>query len=174
MTGTEPVFKRRVVQWRYPKAMASNPFFSEDPAIRRQKFVCVSILTPNDVDVRNKAYFEARAFALATSSDESYDTIEDYDAAFDAWRAGIQTTLDDQFKRHSSGKPHIPIMKVRGTYNTMEEAADRCRFLAKGDPISDIWVAPVGMWVPADGKARSDETDIEYTDKQMRSLVQRR
>lgn len=145
-------------------------YLDEDPPIRRQKFVCVSILTPDDVGVRDRSYFQARAFAMDVSPDQ-YPTTGDFDAAYESWCSERQTTLDDGFKDQAEGKPHIPIMKVRGAYKTLTEAKERCRFLSKTDLLCDIYVAPVGRWVPADGKRREDETSVEYAEKQMQELM---
>lgn len=142
----------------------------EDPVIRRQKFVCLSFLTPGDVDVRDRSYFEARAFALANPGDTFADAGA-YDAAIADWCAQRQTDLDEQFQESSRGKPHIPIVKVRGSYKTQSEAAERCRELAKLDKVVDIFVAPVGRWVPSDGKRREDETEVRYAEENMQALM---
>ena len=148
-------------------------YLDEDPVIRRQKFVCMSILTPSDVDVRNRAYFEARAFALDQHK-EAYPNKEAYDTALADWCSTRQTDLDDDFQAQAEGKPHIPIVKVRGSYKTQTEANERSRFLAKTDKTCDIWVAEVGRWVPADGKRREDETAVEYTEQTMQALMKKR
>ena len=144
-----------------------------DPPLRRQKFACVSLLTPSDVDVRRREYFEARAFAMDRYP-KDFPTQADYDGAFSDWAAEIQTDLDDDFKREAKGKPHIPIMKIRGCFKTRREAEERCHFLAKTDKTCDIWVATVGAWLPADGKRREDETALVYAEQKMQDLMQSR
>ncbi len=150
-------------------------FLTRDPTddIPRQKFACVSILTPDDVDVRNRSYFEARAFALANHK-ESYADEQAYDTALKDWCQERQGELDDDFKDSTEGRPHIPIMKVRGVFKSHHKASARCRKLAAFDPNCDIGVCPVGVWVPADGKNREDETDIIYAEKQMQELMKNR
>jgi hypothetical protein len=145
----------------------------EDPEIRRQKFVCMSFLTPSDVDVRDRGYFEARAFALANPG-ETFADAAAYDAALTDWCAQRQTDLDEEFQAATDGKPHIPIVKVRGSYKTYAEAAERCRDLNKVDQVVDIFVAQVGRWVPCDGKRREDETEVNYAEEQMQQLMSKR
>lgn len=153
-------------------AATSKPLrcLDEDPVIRRQKFVCLSFLTPSDVDVRDRSYFEARAFALANPG-ETFDGAAAYDSALADWCAQRQTDLDERFQESSKGKPHIPIVKVRGSYKTQAEAAERCRELAKLDKVVDIFVAQVGRWVPSDGKRREDETEVQYAEESMQRLM---
>lgn len=150
-------------------------FLVHDPLddIPRQKFACVSILTPNEIDVRNRSYFEARAFALANHADK-YPDAQSYDTAIKDWCQERQGDLDEDFKDSTAGRPHIPIMKIRGVFKTQHKASARCRKLAKFDSSCDIGVCPVGVWVPADGKLREDETDIQYAEQQMQELMQTR
>mgnify|MGYP006093929879 CR=1 FL=1 len=152
-----------------------SDFLTHDPMhdIPRQKFACVSILTPDDIDVRNRSYFEARCFAMANHPKE-YPTSDAYDVAIKDWCKERQGDLDCDFKDHSEGKPHIPIMKIRGVFKNETKANQRCRKLASLDPTVDIGVCSVGVWVPADGKCREDETDIVYAEKEMQTLMKNR
>ena len=141
---------------------------NEDPKIRRQRYVCVSIVTPSDVDIRGREYFNARAFAV---DKKIFLNNNEYNAAFDAWCSDNQGNLDDEFRTHSVNKPHIPILKIRGSYKTEKEARQRCQYLTSLDTSCDISIAPVGLWVPADGKRRESETEIIYAEKSMQELM---
>lgn len=149
----------------------ATDFLNVDPRIRRQQFVCVSILTPSDINVRDRMYFETREFIMAHHSKE-YATKEQFDTVFSNWCSDRQTELDHDFLRQSKDKPHIPIMKIRGSYKTQLEARERCRYLSKIDTVCDIFIAPVGQWVPADGKHRNDETECNYAEQKMQELMQ--
>ena len=149
----------------------TTDYLDRDPSVRKQRYVCISILTPNDVDVRGKAYYEARAFAL--SQEGLFKDKEDYDGKFKAWLATTQTKLDDEYATISKHKPHIPICKVRGSYPTHDGAIARCEFLSKKDRLCDIYVTEVGTWFPVDGKHR-EETEIVYAEKQMQDLMKSR
>lgn len=145
----------------------------EDPPIRRQKYACVSIMTPSDIDERTRAYNEARAFALDCFGD-TFKSAGDYDAALTDWLATRQADLDDDIRTQCVGMPHIPIMKVRGVFRSEADARAHCRNLARIDRVCDIYVAPVGRWVPADGRRRETETEMEYAEQQMQSLMKQR
>ena len=64
----------------------------------------------------------------------------------------------------------IRAIKVRGVYNTEEEAKQRCRELNKIDPDFNIYVAPVGMWVPLSDDPEKAE-DCEYCNDELNKLM---
>jgi len=149
----------------------SNDYLDRDPSVRKQKYVCISILTPNDIDVRGKSYYEARAFAL--SLEGLFKDKEDYNGKFKAWLATTQIKLDDEYAEISKHKPHVPIAKVRGSYPSHDDAVARCQFLSKKDKLCDIYVTEVGTWFPIDGKHR-ESTEVVYAEKQMQNLMKSR
>ena len=61
-------------------------------------------------------------------------------------------------------------LKVRGVYATEEEAKNRCRELNKIDPDFNIYVAPVGTWVPwCDDPDKAENT--EYANEELNNLM---
>lgn len=61
-------------------------------------------------------------------------------------------------------------LKVRGVYATEEEARNRCRELNKIDPDFNIYVAPVGTWVPwSDDPEKAEDT--EYANEELNNLM---
>tara|TARA_B110000208_G_scaffold84764_1_gene107477 strand:+ start:2271 stop:2933 length:663 start_codon:yes stop_codon:yes gene_type:complete len=65
----------------------------------------------------------------------------------------------------------IRAIKIRGIYSTEEEAKHRCRELSKLDPDFNIYVAPVGCWVPwCDDPDKAN--DCEYQNKELNKLMQ--
>jgi hypothetical protein len=56
--------------------------------------------------------------------------------------------LTDQFNREHSYQTSVRGLKIRGVFPTQEEAEMRCKKLREYDPNHDIFVGPVGMWVP--------------------------
>ena len=75
----------------------------------------------------------------------------------------ISTKLEDDYKTYIDnneeeleaefGKKHefqtsVRGLKVRGVFSTQEEAELRCKMLRQIDPNHDVYVGPVGMWMP--------------------------
>ncbi len=58
--------------------------------------------------------------------------------------------LNEDFNREHSFQTSVRGLKIRGCFNTQEEAEDRCKKLQKTDKNHNIFVGPVGMWMPWD------------------------
>ena len=56
--------------------------------------------------------------------------------------------LNAEFQKNHSFQTSIRGLKVRGVFPTQEEAELKCKKLREMDPNFDIFVAPVGMWLP--------------------------
>jgi hypothetical protein len=61
-------------------------------------------------------------------------------------------------------------LKIRGTYPTMEEAELRCKLLREIDPNHDVFVGPVGMWMPWDPEAYKTGR-VEYMEEELNQLM---
>ena len=61
-------------------------------------------------------------------------------------------------------------IKVRGSYPTMEEAEIRCKMLREIDPNHDVFVGPVGLWMPWDPEAYKTGR-VEYMEEELNQLM---
>jgi adenylate kinase family enzyme len=61
-------------------------------------------------------------------------------------------------------------LKVRGTYSSLEEAELRCKMLREVDPSHDVFVGPVGLWMPWDPEAYKTGR-VEYLEEELNQLM---
>ena len=61
-------------------------------------------------------------------------------------------------------------LKIRGSYPTMEEAELRCKMLREIDPNHDVFVGPVGLWMPWDPEAYKTGR-VEYMEDELNQLM---
>ena len=61
-------------------------------------------------------------------------------------------------------------LKIRGSYPTIEEAELRCKMLRELDPNHDVFVGPVGLWMPWDPEAYKTGRG-EYMDEELNQLM---
>lgn len=61
-------------------------------------------------------------------------------------------------------------IKIRGVYPTMEEAELRCKMLREVDPNHDVFVGPVGLWMPWDPEAYKTGR-VEYMEEELNQLM---
>ena len=97
----------------------------------------------------------------------------------------IATTIEDDYKnfldQHEEdmekefGEKHnfqtsIRGIKVRGVFPTQQEAELRCKMLRQVDPNHDVYVGPVGIWVPFHPEAYKTGR-VEYMEETLNELM---
>jgi hypothetical protein len=61
-------------------------------------------------------------------------------------------------------------LKIRGVYPTIEEAELRCKMLREIDPHHDVYVGPVGLWMPWDPEPYKTGR-VEYMEEELNQLM---
>jgi len=79
--------------------------------------------------------------------------------------------LEAQFGKEHSFQTSVRGLKVRGSYPTQEEAELRCKLLREVDPNHDVYVGPVGMWMPFHPEAYKTGR-VEYLEDELNQIMQ--
>lgn len=79
--------------------------------------------------------------------------------------------LDAEFLRAHDFQTSVRGLKVRGVYPTIEEAELRCKMLRELDPNHDVYVGPIGMWMPWEPDAYKTGR-VEYLEDELNKLMQ--
>lgn len=61
-------------------------------------------------------------------------------------------------------------LKIRGAFPTLEEAELRCKMLREMDPNHDVFVGPVGLWMPWEPEAYKTGR-VEYMEEELNKLM---
>jgi len=77
--------------------------------------------------------------------------------------------LNAQFQSEHAFQTSVRGLKVRGVFPSQEEAEIRCKKLREIDPNHDIYVGPVGMWIPWDPDAYKTGR-IEFMEEELNQL----
>jgi hypothetical protein len=77
--------------------------------------------------------------------------------------------MNEKFNREHAFQTSVRGLKVRGSYATQEEAEMRCKKVREQDPNHDIYVAPVGVWVPWDPDAYKTGR-VEHLEEELNAL----
>jgi hypothetical protein len=77
--------------------------------------------------------------------------------------------LNSQFNREHAFQTSVRGLKIRGVYNTQEEAEDKCKKMREYDPNHDIYVGPVGVWIPWDPDAYKTGR-VEHMEEELNAL----
>jgi hypothetical protein len=78
--------------------------------------------------------------------------------------------LEKAFGVHHNFQTCTRGIKVRGCYPSMEEAEIRCKMLREIDPSHDVFVGPVGLWMPWDPEAYKTGR-VEYIEEELNQLM---
>jgi len=78
--------------------------------------------------------------------------------------------LDNAFNEECNFQTNTRGLKIRGSYSTQGEAELRCKLLREVDPNHNVYVGPVGMWMPWDPEAYKTGR-VEYLEDQLNQLM---
>ena len=78
--------------------------------------------------------------------------------------------LENDFGIQNNFETSIRGLKVRGSYPTQQEAELRCKLLREVDPNHDVYVGPVGMWMPWEPEAYKTGR-VEYMEDELNQLM---
>jgi hypothetical protein len=78
--------------------------------------------------------------------------------------------LENQFNTTYSFQTSVRGLKVRGVYPSLEEAELRCKMLREIDPNHDVYVGPVGLWIPFHPEAYKTG-NVQYLEKELNELM---
>jgi hypothetical protein len=102
---------------------------------------------------------------------EEHDKLRDT-SLDDDWKTFMdknETKLNEEFNRKHEFQTSVRGIKLRGVFNTQEEAELRCKKIRDFDPHHDIFVGPVGTWMPWDPDAYKTGR-IEFMEDELNQL----
>lgn len=170
----------------------------QDPEIRGQKFACLSFISPEDV-LMSKEVFLLNNFLSFFASEmselfsnmleyfkDNASTIESinliksrYDyiysdtglqKEFEFYKDQNHDSLESKFLERNEFKTSVRGIKVRGSYDTLDEAKARVEQIRKFDDKFNVYVAQIGCWCPW-SPSPSVLEDQEYAETSLNSLV---
>jgi len=78
--------------------------------------------------------------------------------------------LTKVFSENFEFQTNVRGLKVRGSYPTQQEAELRCQMLREIDPNHNVYVGPVGMWMPFEPDAYKTGR-VEYLEEELNQLM---
>jgi hypothetical protein len=116
---------------------------------------------------------------------KSDDLHEQFKKFVDSERDTLQTTVEDDYKnfidsnekrleeaysKKNEFQTSVRGIKVRGVFPNQEEAELRCKMLRSLDPNHDVYVGPVGIWMPFHPEAYKTG-NVQYLEKELNELM---
>lgn len=149
------IFDQFVKQWEFAKSMEK---FSEFLQFISYKY------NINVEDVMK----DMTEFSLEEGNKLKESSVEDdYKNFLDK----NEDKLTEQFNKQHAFQTSVRGLKLRGVFPSQEEAEMRCKKLREFDPNHDIFVGPVGMWIPWDPEAYKTGR-VEFMEEELNQLHQ--
>jgi hypothetical protein len=147
------VFDQFVKQWDFTKSMGKYFDFLNFLAYKYN-------LKIEDISADFNEFVKDEEVKLKSSSVE-----DDYKNFIDK----NEDSITERFNREHSFQTSVRGLKIRGVYSTQDEAEIRCKKLRELDPNHDIYVGPVGMWIPWDPDAYKTGR-VEFMEEELNQL----
>ena len=78
--------------------------------------------------------------------------------------------LENEFNVENNFQTSTRGLKIRGSFSTQEEAELRCKMLREVDPNHNVYVGPVGLWMPWEPEAYKTGK-VEYLEEELNQLM---
>jgi hypothetical protein len=108
----------------------------------------------------NEFVKEERNVLIDSNIDDEYKTFIDQN----------EEKLENSFNSKHNFQTSTRGLKVRGVYPSLEEAELRCKMLREIDPNHDVYVGPVGLWMPWEPEAYKTGR-VEYMEDELNQLM---
>jgi hypothetical protein len=147
-------FEQFLKKWEFNKSM--------EKFVQFLNFVSYKYnLSFDDISNDFKEFVNEEKDALTSSSlDDDFKTYVDKN----------EEELQKQFDIAHNFQTNTRGLKIRGSYPTQEEAELRCKMLREVDPNHDVFVGPVGLWMPWDPEAYKTGK-VEYMEEELNQLM---
>jgi hypothetical protein len=103
---------------------------------------------------------EEKEQLIKTNIEDEYKTFLDQN----------EETIENNFNIQHNFQTSVRGIKVRGVFPTLEEAELRCKMLREIDPSHDVYVGPVGLWMPWEPEAYKTGR-VEYMEDELNQLM---
>jgi hypothetical protein len=180
--------------------MEKVDYLDVDNPIPGQNYTCISFVSPDETMKQKELflfnkYMNQRCGELENEvsevikkcSDELKNKIErdiveklrlemkytynEFKSKYDDFRYKYNDELNDAFEKISDKKTSIRGVKVRGCYDSYDQAERRAKALQRTDRSFHVFVGQVGYWLPWDPNADQVQ-DEEYLEGELNTLMQ--
>lgn len=144
-------------------------YLKVDKKIPGQNYVCVSFVSPDDDIFEKKEIYNFNKFLKSAAEKYKYDFNEMF-KDYQDFKYKYAEKLQEDFSRLVNNKTNMRGIKVRGVFETIEEASGHAKSLRETDKYFHVFVGQVGYWLPFDPNPDMIK-DQHYMEQQLNNLV---
>jgi hypothetical protein len=147
-------------------------YLNVDNTVPGQQFCCISFISPESI-IKKKEIFILHNFLKHISSEYNISE-ENIINKFEDYKYMNEKTLSQTFTEENDFVCNTRGVKVRGSYDTKQEAEFRAKILQKKDPNHSVFIGQVGYWLPWDPSLTYvDDIDGEYLNNELNTLMKK-
>jgi len=151
---------------------STEDYLNVDNSVPGQQFCCISFISPESI-IKKKETFILHNFLKHISS-EYNNSEEEIINKFEDYKYVNEKTLSQSFTEENDFVCNTRGVKVRGSYDTKQEAEFRAKLLQKKDPNHSVFIGQVGYWLPWDPSLTYvDDIDGEYLNNELNTLMKK-
>jgi hypothetical protein len=147
------IFEKFVQQWEFSKSIEKFGDFLNFVSFKYK-------IKMDDIMADMKEYVEEEKKKL-----KSYSITDDFNNFMDK----NEDRITDEFNTKHEFRTSVRGIKIRGSYSSQAEAELRAKKLRETDPNHDIFVGPVGVWMPWDPDAYKTGR-VEFMEDELNQL----
>lgn len=170
-------------------------FLDEDKPIKGQNYCLVSFLSPEDILKEKEVYYFSKFIdkfgkdmdTLLTGIEAKYPDAKeliktirsnhdyifnsaDLDSQYKFFKNNNSGDIERDFHAENNFKTSMRGIKIRGVFDTIDEAKNRSEFIKRYDSKFDIYICQVGCWCPWSPNP-NDLTEQEFSETQLNTLM---
>ena len=150
--------------------MVQEDYLEVDDPINGQNYVCLSFVSPETL-IQNKEAFKTAKFLQSMAHEKEKDFKYFYNLYQD-FCYKHHDKLQKDFDKENDMKTNVRGVKIRGVFQTEEEARRRAKTLQTRDSSFNVFVGPVGYWLPWDPCADHVQ-DEEFMNEQLNEMIKK-
>ena len=145
-------------------------YLEVDDPINGQSYVCLSFVSPENM-IQNKEAFKTAKFLQSIAKEKEKDFKYFYNQ-YNDFMYKHHDSIQRDFDKDNKMKTNIRGVKVRGVFQTEEEARRKAKSLQSKDTSFNVFIGPVGYWLPWDPCA-DNVAEEEFMNDQLNEMIKK-
>ena len=152
--------------------MTVQDYLDADPEISDQRFALVSMVLPQSIVEKREVFYVSEFLmkkleTLGVDEEKAKNLTEE----FNDFKYANHKELIQKFTVANEFQNNLSALKIRGVYQTQNEAKSKAQRLQRADPNFHIFVADVGKWLPLFPSIESQVENQEYAEEQLNQII---
>lgn len=155
------------------ESLSDNDYLTVDAPLPGQNYACMSFVSPENILADKSLYYTQsflKSFVNKLNLDNNLNL--DYKSVkneYENYMVEYKDKIDKDFNEEHSNQTSVRGVKIRGVYDSYQEAEARSKLLQKLDSTHNIFIGQVGYWLPWDPDP--NKLNSEYQEEELNNLM---